>query len=231
MKLLPLLLTLLFSYYALPVQAGTFANFNGKLIEANSAAKAKGILLNKLIAYYGKIHNIEVPTQDKAAYLTLFNLTSEISVLKNQQALAELTERQNTRELTEKESKQLKLFQSLSNTPISSLKELTPLSLLLLNRAYINKAMHKEFGGGIIFQQAGLEVPEAWSAFAQEQEALNNLTFINESFKSSFYHALKPKKNHVSYLSSGDEEFPIIDYQKAITEKKAELAALKNNTQ
>ena len=75
----------------------------------------------------------------------------------------------------------------------------------------INRELHREYGGRIIFQQAGPEPLDAYRIFLQEQEALGHFKILDPSFAQEFWHYFVTDELHDFYQPGSVEEARAFD--------------------
>jgi hypothetical protein len=69
----------------------------------------------------------------------------------------------------------------------------------------LNRALHKQYGGRIIFQQLGPEPLDAYREFLEERQKAGAFTIENPDFEEHFWHYFTDDSIH-SFMEKGSGE-------------------------
>lgn len=78
-------------------------------------------------------------------------------------------------------------------------------------RHKINRALYRQYGGRIIFQQAGPEPLDAYRMFLEEQAGKGNFTIFDAELKKGFWRYFTTDKLHQFYPPGSEEEAHAFD--------------------
>ena len=86
----------------------------------------------------------------------------------------------------------------------------------------INRSLHKQYGGRIIFQQGGPEPLDAYRMFLREQEKKGAFTILNDAFKEKFWAYYLTDSKHSFYPAGSREEKQVFETPWWLTEPREE---------
>lgn len=70
----------------------------------------------------------------------------------------------------------------------------------------VNRALHQQYGGRIIFQQGGPEPLDAYRAFLEERQAAGDFSIEDESIATAFWRYYKDDSIHSFYAPGSEDE-------------------------
>lgn len=71
----------------------------------------------------------------------------------------------------------------------------------------VNLALYEQYGGRVIFQQAGVEPLDAYRLFLQEQEAAGNFQILDKQYEASFWNYFTNDTMHSFYPTDEGDKF------------------------
>ena len=71
----------------------------------------------------------------------------------------------------------------------------------------VNLALYEQYGGRVIFQQAGVEPLDAYRLFLREQEAAGNFQILDKQYEASFWNYFTNDTMHSFYPADEGDKF------------------------
>lgn len=194
----------------------------GKKITAGEKNKLDGLIFGALLQQYAKENKIE-PTQEE---LDAFVSKSEEKEKQHQvkfEADREKLQKElkssslSDRDRKEKES-QLQTIESILKST-REMKEQTkgmeeqmrPMKRQMAQQFVkswkINKAIYEQYGGRVIFQQAGVEPLDAYRDFLREQEKKGAFQILDKQYEAGFWRYFTNDAMHTFYKKEDGAKF------------------------
>ncbi|WP_338294311.1 hypothetical protein [Planctobacterium marinum] len=205
-------------------------------VVTTSEKEANKQIFGTLLNHYAEQNKL-LPSEEELSQFKAFGkLSKEIHRKKDELKLAELMKIEATRSLSSEELKQKKILVEMqqqwqkeveAKDDIHMDKFMNDMANGFVKNWKINKSLYETYGGGIVFQQAGLESADARLAFFEIEKKKGNLEFHSEEFESQFWAMLTPNHNHFSYQEKPEgNPFDVPFWIDAIEKMEEELETL-----
>jgi heat shock protein HslJ len=198
----------------------------GEEIRTANAEEMQAAILSRLFVDYAGERGIEVRDSEVAAFLAHLDLLkardraertariAEIDGLVAAEAVA-AAERQS---LEQERAQQAEFLASLESESDLSAEEAEELDTMrrdmagsVIRQWKINRDLYREYGGRIIFQQAGPEPLDAYREFLEERRREGAFTIHEESFEPEFWRYFNNDEMHSFYESGSEAEAEAFD--------------------
>tara|TARA_R110000737_G_scaffold318972_2_gene329988 strand:+ start:1814 stop:2578 length:765 start_codon:yes stop_codon:yes gene_type:complete len=220
MKLIAFLLTLLLLLPALAKPPEKlFTTVLGKPIIVDDDKTASRKVFTILLDNYAKKNSLTPTSEELNQYDKFITLGRELVHRELELELEKLIVTEAARPLSDIELKkknttnsvlstfsERQLVRSNNNDQIKLSKENNDIKKTI-QRWKVNKSLYEKYGGGIVFQQAGLEPSDAWLQFFENEVLIGNLFFHDSSFEAQFWEIITPDKEHWSYNAQPQKPF------------------------
>ncbi len=192
-------------------------------IHSRDSREVQYVILQHLMARYAKDHEIDVSKYEVDAYLEAKKRFMVSDRKRREQRRTELAEELQSGHLPDARrsaiAKELEILDSLADADLETADEDAPevrayseqLAKALVLRWKINRALYRQYGGRIIFQQAGPEPLDAYRTFLQEQEALGHFKILDFSYAQEFWRYFVTDELHDFYQPGSVEEARAFD--------------------
>jgi len=216
-----------------------FATILGKPLEVQDIRSGNRKVFTTLFNHYAELNNL-VPTNDDFKKYNEFNkLSRELNIKELKITLEELEAVEASRALSKAELKKRKVSTKILSHYHNKQFEVAVLKQIK-SQVYvpdflkdtikiwkINQSLYKKHGGGVVFQQAGLEPVDAWFAFFKSEANNGNLVFHDKDFEDQFWNKITPNKTHWSYNAKPKAPFKEPVWVAALDKIKTKLNELK----
>lgn len=213
----------------------------GKPVEVQDINSGNREVFTTLFNHYAELNNL-IPTHDDLKKYNEFKkLSRELDIKELKITIEELKTLEASRALSKAELKKrevnTKILSHYQNQrhQVAALKQIqnqdhVPDFLRDLVQIWkINQSLYKKYGGGVVFQQAGLEPIDAWFAFFKSEVNNGNLVFHNKDFEDQFWNKITPNKTHWSYNAEPKSPFKEPIWVAALDKIKTKLNKLKQS--
>lgn len=192
-------------------------------IHSRDSREVQYVILQHLMARYAQDQKIDVSKDDVDAYLEAQQRFMFSDRKRREQRRTELAEQLKPGHLPDARrsalAKELEILNSLADADLKTADEDAPevrayreqLAKAFVLRWKVNRALYRQYGGRIIFQQAGPEPLDAYRTFLQEQEALGQFKILDPSFAQEFWHYFVTDELHDFYQPGSVEEARAFD--------------------
>ena len=198
----------------------------GMEIRTKDVSLMQAVIGQKLLEKYAAEQKIEVSEKEIDLHIANLDAFMAEDRKKRETQLLETQEKLKSNSLSAEEKKNLlsslKVLKSLQEMEIKEDKEkaMDPEGLLkdkqtvaemFIKQTLINKALYKQYGGRIIFQQMGAEPYDAMHKFLKEKEKNGSFKIIDKSFEAPFWNYYADESKHSFYEKGSKEEKEVLD--------------------
>jgi hypothetical protein len=192
----------------------------GTEVHTRDPEEMRYLILRKLVDRYALAHGIEVTRADVDAYIESMNRMAENERRQNETRRMELIRKLASPGLNETERQQLtdeldsldelmeNLLQgsSLDEDPEAYRKAREKAASAFIRQWKINRALYRQYGGRIIFQQGGPEPLDGYRRFLEEQQKRGDFEILDKSFDKKFWDYYRNDDIHSFYPAGSEEE-------------------------
>jgi hypothetical protein len=240
MKLIPYFLFILITFPCVAqLDDKHFATVLDESVIAHDVKSANREVFTTLFNHYAELNNLIPTNDDFKKYNEFKKLSRELDIKELKITIEELKTLEASRALSETELKKREVSttilshyqnQQLLDTVLKQIKSQVPDFLQQTIKIWkINQSLYKKYGGGVVFQQAGLEPVDAWFAFFKSEVNNGNLVFNNKDFEDQFWNKITPNKTHWSYNAEPKAPFKEPVWVAALDKIKIKLNKLKQS--
>lgn len=191
----------------------------GEEVRASSAEEMQETILGRLFGEYASEHDIAAEPSEIQAWIDGIERARNQDRSEKEARLAELEERLQGEGLAaaergslESEIAQLKGFlealdqdSDLTAEASDQLEDMEQaMARSIIERWKLNRALQRQYGGRIIFQQLGPEPIDAYRDFLEEQQAEGAFIILEPEFESGFWRYFTDDSIH-SFLEPGSD--------------------------
>jgi len=192
----------------------------GTVIHTRDAEELRYVVLNALTDRYAREEGISVTPQEKADYLQWLERLKRKDVQETAARRDELTRRLTSASLSDAERKALMSELESVNQLLGALGEAgsaaapdpretearEQIAAAFILQWKINRALYRQYGGRIIFQQGGPEPLDAYRNFLREKQARGDFTILNKGLEAVFWRYYVTDDIHSFYPRGSAEE-------------------------
>jgi hypothetical protein len=192
----------------------------GAVVRTHDAEELRHVVLTALTDRYARDKGIAVTPQEKSDYLRWLERIKRKDVEDNTARRDELTRRLAATSLSDTERKALTSELESVNQLLGALGEpgsaaapdpketeaREQIAAAVILQWKINRALYRQYGGRIIFQQGGPEPLDAYRKFLQEMQARGDFTILNKGIEAGFWHYYVTDSIHSFYPRGSAEE-------------------------
>ena len=207
-----------------PTQQGDpiIAEVLGKKIMLSQKDKLDGIIFGTLLEQYAKEHKIE-PSRAEIEAFVAKSKEREVQHRKEwNKEKKDLLKKLKSKTLSKSEKDQLTSSLETLNSLLEvdpemekyekeNPKEIKKMEEEMANRFIhgwkVNKALFKQYGGRVIFQQAGAEPLDAYRNFLKEQEKKRSFQILDKKYEVSFWRYFTNDAMHTFYPKDEGAKF------------------------
>jgi heat shock protein HslJ len=164
-----------------PVELPLAATVLGEEVRTSDPGEMLQVILSRLFERYVKDHGIGVTGEEIDTY---------IETMRSRMSAMGLT---GENELTEAEAAQL---EQMRRKTISS----------MIRQWKLNRALYRQYGGRIIFQQLGPEPLDAYRQFLEERRGASDFTIHQKAFEEKFWRYFTNDSIHDFYEPGSEQE-------------------------
>lgn len=179
-----------------------------------------GIIFGALLEQYIKDHNIQPTEEEVDAFINRQEKMESENKERWEQERKDIIKKLELKELTESERKSLASHLETLNrllkpdlevekyrreNPAQVRQSHGEMAKGFIKMWKINKALFDQYGGRVIFQQAGPEPLDAYRSFLKEEEQKGTFKILDESFSKAFWKYFTDDSMH-TFISSKPEE-------------------------
>jgi hypothetical protein len=202
-------------------EAPLVAEVLGSQIQTSDPDEMRFVILRKLTDRYATEQGIHVEPSEIDAYLKSVHRFMDED-RKRQEAHRQVIVRElNASGLTKKERRRLILERDKLNEQIAGLNGAgggsakhpdedeaarERITYAFIRQWKINRALYREYGGRIIFQQGGPEPLDAYRTFLREQQKQGAFRILKKDFESQFWRYYVTDSLHDFYPAGSKEE-------------------------
>lgn len=197
----------------------------------------KYVILDKLFDRYATVHDVEVTPAEIDAYLKSLNRVAERDRKHYEDRRQAIAQALRAPSLTEAERRSLSSEFDAVNEHLNTVDEMQnnagmnpvevrqareQVAAAFIRQWKINRALYKQYGGRIIYQQGGPEPLDAYRLFLQEQQEKGAFTIHAEEFKQRFWEYYLTDSKHSFYPAGSKEEVQAFDIPWWLREPQAD---------
>jgi soluble cytochrome b562 len=190
----------------------------GEEVRADSAEEMQAIILDRLFGQYAAEKDIVASEAEIDAYLEGFERMVQGDRADRAARIAEIDERLQSADLAADEREAL---EAERETAVELQAALAPedddlgpeeaaemtamrreMARASIERWQLNRELHHQYGGRVIFQQFGPEPLDAYRRFLEDRQADGSFTLTEPSFEGGFWHYFRDDSIHSFYDSS-----------------------------
>jgi hypothetical protein len=189
----------------------------GMDIRTGDAEEMKYVILGRLLDRYAAEHSIEVSQADIDAYidamLRLAEQDRQRRAMRREELQGKLAATQPDAAGYQALSDELEVLDQLAaslDEPASDAEEereaRVQVASAFIKQWKINRALYRQYGGRIIFQQGGPEPLDAYRAFLEEQQEKGAFSLVDEALEADFWKYYRTDSLHSFYPPGSQEE-------------------------
>lgn len=192
----------------------------GTVVHTRDAEELRDVVLNALTDRYVREKGISVTPQEKADYRRWIEQRKREDVEQNSARRDELTRRLTAGSLSDTERKALVSELDSVNQLLDALAEAgsaaapdpqetearEQIAAAFILQWKVNRALYRQYGGRIIFQQGGPEPLDAYRNFLREKQARGDFTILNKDLEAVFWRYYVTDSLHSFYPRGSAEE-------------------------
>ena len=186
----------------------------GAGVHTTDAEEMRYVILSKLLESYAAEQGIEVERADVDAYLNGTRRIAEAHRRRNEARCRELTRKLNSGNLGEAERRKVsseldslnelmatleEMSAAANEDPQASQKDREQVAAAFIRQWKINRALFRQYGGRVIFQQGGAEPLDAYRRFLEAQEKRGRFAIADEVFAKKFWDYYRNDARHSFY--------------------------------
>lgn len=188
------------------------AEVYGEKITRTGSGDQRGPIFSALLRHYAEQQKITVTDDEIATFVSHLNRAQEDLATNNQRELAEIEKQLANPALSsqqkttlESQKQTLEKFQQsqqqLKSTPPAEADEFQAaqrrIAREFVGRWKVSKALYDQYGGRIIFQQAGPEPIDAYRDFLKAEQQSGNFKILDPKVEADFWRYFTDDKMHV----------------------------------
>ncbi len=174
----------------------------GEDVAAADAREMQGAVLDRLFSAYASEHGIEATDAEIDGFLARLDAARSDDVVGRERRIAEIDSLLATDDLSDLRRRTLEEQRTRQRAFLDALEdEAKPtgdaarqrdamrrgLARAVIERWKVNRALHEEFGGRVIYQQLGPEPLDAYRAFLERSRDAGDFTIHHSSWEPEFW--------------------------------------------
>lgn len=186
-------------------------------IHTRDPAEMRAVIIGKLVERYAAEQGIAVEPEESDAYLDSLRRVAEEDRRRQEARRTELARKLEAKTLTDAERQSLSSELATLNEVLGSLDETArsvtedqvarrQVAAAFIRHWKINRALYRQYGGRIIYQQGGPEPLDAYRTFLQARERQGAFKILNPAFEAEFWKYFLTDSIHSFYPKGGREE-------------------------
>jgi hypothetical protein len=194
----------------------------GKKITTGEKDKLNGLIFSALLQQYAKENKIEPSEAELDAFVTKLVEMEKLTQAKDEADRAQLRHQLQSTSLSDQDRKEKESELQTIERTLKSTQEAKEMSkgmedqMRLMKRQIaqqfvkswkINKALYAQYGGRVIFQQAGVEPLDAYRDFLMEQEKKGAFQIIDKQYEPEFWRYFTNDAMHTFYNKDDGAKF------------------------
>ena len=192
-------------------------------IHSRDSEEVQYVILQRLMTRYAEDHKIDVSKDEVDAYMLAQKRFMALDRQRRELRRTELAKQLQSSHITDEQrstlDKQLEVLNSLAEADREAADEDSPevrayseqLAKVFILRWKVNRALYRQYGGRIIYQQAGPEPLDAYRTFLQEQEAMGHFKILDPAYVQKFWYYFVTDELHDFYKPGSEEEARAFD--------------------
>lgn len=197
----------------------------GRKVTTGKKDKLKGLIFSALLQQYAKENKIEPSEAELDAFvakLEELEMMEKQTQAKDEADRAQLRHQLQSTSLSDQDRKEKEFELQTIERTLKSTQEAKEMSkgmedqMRLMKRQIaqqfvkswkVNKALYAQYGGRVIFQQAGVEPLDAYRDFLKEQEKKGAFQIIDKQYEPEFWHYFTNDAMHRFYDKEDGAKF------------------------
>ncbi|HCE44943.1 MAG TPA: hypothetical protein DET40_15495 [Lentisphaeria bacterium] len=194
----------------------------GRKITVKEKDRLNGVIFGALMEQYTKENKIEPTTEELDAFVQKTEEKEKLQEAKFERDSEKLKQELKESSITDKNRKdkeaQLQTFEKFLKNKrdikerTKGMEELMKTSRRQIAQNFVrawklNKALYAQYGGRVIFQQAGAEPLDAYRDLLKEQEKKGAFQIIDKNYEAPFWKYFTNDSMHTFYSKSEGEKF------------------------
>mgnify|MGYP001544890713 CR=1 FL=1 len=192
-------------------------------IHSRDSEEVQYVILQRQMPRYAEDQKIDDSKDEIDAYKLAQKRFMALDRQRRELRRTELAEQLQSGYITDEQrstlTKNLEILNSLADADRETADEDSPevrayseqLAKAFILRWKVNRALYRQYGGRIIYQQAGPEPLDAYRTFLQEQEAMGHFKILNPAYVRKFWHYFVTDELHDFYKPGSEEEARALD--------------------
>lgn len=192
-------------------------------LQARDPQELQYLIVQRLLDRYAQEQGITVSTEEITSYLAAKQRFMKEDLQRREERRMELEAQLQTDESSgearEALSRELAVLNSLSDMESQESADDSPevrvyeeqIARSFILRHKINRALYRQYGGRVIFQQAGPEPLDAYRKFLEEHAEKGNFRIFDAGMEQEFWHYFTTDTLHEFFPSGSDEEAHAFD--------------------
>ncbi len=197
--------------------APVVAEVLGTKIHTRDPAEMRAVIISKLVDRYATEQGIAVEPEESDAYLDSLRRVADEDRRRQEARRTELARKLEAKTLTDAERQALSSELATLNEVLASLDETArsatedqaarrQVAAAFIRQWKINRALYRQYGGRIIYQQGGPEPLDAYRTFLQARERQGAFKILNPAFAAEFWKYFVTDALHTFYPKGSREE-------------------------
>jgi hypothetical protein len=168
-----------------------------------------GRIIRELLQDYAAQNDLKPTKRDIKQYNQYKKLLRELTLQLNKKDEKRLISLKELRKLSDSETNRLNMATRIITINNDYLNDPKAVKFRenIIQQWKVNKALFEKYGGGVTFQQIGMEPAEAWLAFFRDEIKNGNLVFHESEFEEYFWLKVTPNKKHWSFSDKTNSHF------------------------
>jgi hypothetical protein len=209
-----------------PPDAPLVAEVLGTKIHTRDPSEMQAVIIGKLVDRYAAEQGIEVKPEEIDAYIDSLRRVAEQDRRRQTARREELARKLEATALSAAERQSLSSELDSLNEFLSNIGEAgngakedsaedktarRQVAAAFIRQWKINRALYRQYGGRIIYQQGGPEPLDAYRTFLQARERQGAFTILNKAFEPEFWKYFVTDSMHSFYPKGSQEEARVFE--------------------
>ncbi len=193
----------------------------GEEVRTSDAGEMQAVILTRLFDRYAQEQAIEVSEAEIEGYLEHLDEVRSEDFAERRARLVELDRRLGSESLSAADRQSLEEKRTQEAEQLASLEadqDLTPedaaevhslrrgMAQSAIRQWKLNRSLHREYGGRVIYQQGGPEPLDAYRAFLEERRDSGAFEIQNQDFEPEFWRYFTDESIHDFYEPGSESE-------------------------
>jgi hypothetical protein len=200
-----------------PPDAPVVAEVLGTKIHTQDPGEMQAVIVDKLLDRYAVEQGIAVKPEEIDAYLDSLHRVADEDRRRQEARREELARKLEAKTLSDAEHQSLSSELATLNETLANLDGFErnaaedqaarrQVATAFIRQWKINRALYRQYGGRIIYQQGGPEPLDAYRIFLQARERQGAFKILNPAFEAEFWKYFLTDSLHSFYPKGSQEE-------------------------